>query len=60
MFPDSPGKHQMIETAQLRKISPDMPYDAITEYVDGQLRPLISRVSRFLHIPQIIADARDA
>ena len=49
-----------IKAAQLCVISADVTDDAIAEDVDGELGTVISCVSSFLHVPEVIADAGDA
>ena len=57
VLPDACGKYQVIKAAKLRVVGTDIADDAVAEYVDGELCPLISRDRGLFHIPQIVADA---
>ena len=60
VLPDACGEDKMIKAAKLRVVGTDIADDAVAEYVDGELCPLISRHRGLFHIPQIVADSGDA
>ena len=60
MLPDSGRKDQIGKAAQIHEESADVVDDAGDKHIHGKLRPFISRIPRFHHIAQVIADTGDA